>query len=230
LITEYFTVDVHMDIRVPVGDSGLVHRHRRKKGTVFGCVLMTALAGADILLSLVLGGPRADKPEGMTAHDDRFAARSMCSPVIKKPATPSVNVVDIGDMTEVYLAAAPGRYDGIELTAEDLDLVAEIVAIEARGEPFEGQVAVAAVIFNRCLTEGFPDTVREVIFDRRYGVQFTSTAYLGQVKVTDKQYAAVDQALHGDPIVPAGVVYFSVAGENDNEWGRIGNHVFCYGY
>jgi hypothetical protein len=120
------------------------------------------------------------------------------------------------------------RYDGLYIPLSDVPLIADITAIEARGEPFEGQTAVPEVIFNRCLSPDFPDTPREVIFDRRYCIQFTSILSLGKVEAADKQYAAVARALYGPHILPADVIYFSGGGENSREWGTIGGHTFCY--
>ena len=56
---------------------------------------------------------------------------------------------------------------------EDLLWLARIIEAEAGAEPFEGKLAVGAVILNRVDSDEFPDSVREVIFDSRYGIQFT---------------------------------------------------------
>ena len=45
-----------------------------------------------------------------------------------------------------------------------------------------------------------------------------------------EQYAAVDAALYGEPVLPLDVVYFSREPENGNLWGIIGGHSFCYQY
>lgn len=49
---------------------------------------------------------------------------------------------------------------------EDLFLLASIIHGEARGEPYEGQVAVGAVVLNRVASEDFPNTIAEVIYQR----------------------------------------------------------------
>ncbi len=49
------------------------------------------------------------------------------------------------------------------LSSQELDLLARLVRAEAEGEPYEGQVAVAAVVLNRVDDPRFPDTVTEVI-------------------------------------------------------------------
>ena len=58
----------------------------------------------------------------------------------------------------------------------DLHWLARIVHAEARGECYESRLAVANVVLNRVEYHAYPNTVREVIFDRRHGVQFTPTA------------------------------------------------------
>ena len=61
-----------------------------------------------------------------------------------------------------------GKKENVQLPAkyseQDLKLMANAVYGEARGEPYEGQVAVAAVILNRVEHPDFPDTVGGVIF------------------------------------------------------------------
>ena len=46
----------------------------------------------------------------------------------------------------------------------DLQLMARAVNGEARGEPYEGQVAVAAVILNRVKSPSFPNSIASVIY------------------------------------------------------------------
>ncbi len=58
----------------------------------------------------------------------------------------------------------------------DLYWLSRIISAEARGEPFEGQIAVGNVVLNRVRSQQFPNTVKEVIFDRKYGVQFSPVA------------------------------------------------------
>jgi len=57
----------------------------------------------------------------------------------------------------------------------DLYWLAKIIHAESRGEPFLGKLAVGAVILNRVDSSDFPDTIYDVIFDTRHGVQFSPT-------------------------------------------------------
>mgnify|MGYP000523765082 CR=1 FL=1 len=100
---------------------------------------------------------------------------------------------------------------------------------EARGEPFEGQVAVIEVVLNRCLSDYFPDTVEEVVFQKYGDVwQFSPAPYLYTAEPTETQYEAVYAALAAEePILPLDTVYFSTGPYNDSIVAVIGNHYFC---
>jgi N-acetylmuramoyl-L-alanine amidase len=51
--------------------------------------------------------------------------------------------------------------------------LARIISAEARGESFKGKIAVGNVILNRVASPLYPNTIYGVIFDRKYGVQFS---------------------------------------------------------
>lgn len=119
------------------------------------------------------------------------------------------------------------RYSEITMNDEELDELAEIIYHEARGESIEGQQAVAEVVFNRVNADNFPDTVHEVLHQSK---QFSTVRLLKTAEPRQEQYDAINAALYGPTILPADVVFFSRNGENDNVWGSIGGHVFCYQY
>ena len=54
--------------------------------------------------------------------------------------------------------------------------LSRIISAESRGEPLIGQIAVGNVIMNRVASKDFPNTIYSVIFDKKYGVQFSPTA------------------------------------------------------
>ena len=55
---------------------------------------------------------------------------------------------------------------------EDLYWLARIISAESRGESLVGQIAVGNVVLNRVKSGEFPNTIKEVVFDRENGVQF----------------------------------------------------------
>jgi N-acetylmuramoyl-L-alanine amidase len=54
--------------------------------------------------------------------------------------------------------------------------LSKIISAESRGEPILGQIAVGNVIMNRRKSTAFPNTIWGVIFDKRYGIQFSPVA------------------------------------------------------
>lgn len=113
----------------------------------------------------------------------------------------------------------------------DIQIMANAVYGEARGEPYEGQVAVAAVILNRVESSTFPNTVSGVIFEPR---AFTAVSD-GQIWLTPNERArnAVLDAINGwDPTGEA--LYYFNPDTATSGWiwsrpqiKRIGKHVFC---
>lgn len=110
--------------------------------------------------------------------------------------------------------------------------MAHVVHGEARGESYEGQVAVAAVILNRVKSNDFPDSINQVIFQRN---AFTAV-HDGQYDLYPNSYAyhAVKDAFLGwDPSY--GAVYYYNPRIATNQWifsrstiKEIGNHRFAY--
>jgi N-acetylmuramoyl-L-alanine amidase len=91
------------------------------------------------------------------------------------------------------------------VSKQELNLLARAIHGEARGEPYLGQVAVAAVIINRVLSRQFPNTFAQVIYQ---GGQFSAVSD-GQINLTPNQisYRAARDALRGsDPT--NGALYF----------------------
>ncbi|HZG57340.1 spore cortex-lytic enzyme [Paenibacillus sp.] len=116
-------------------------------------------------------------------------------------------------------------------SSNDLKMMANAVYGEARGEPYEGQVAVAAVILNRVDSGSFPNTPSGVIFQPG---AFTAVAD-GQIWLTPNESAmkAVQDALNGWDPSDGCLYYFNpVTATSKWIWSRpqykkIGRHIFC---
>lgn len=114
---------------------------------------------------------------------------------------------------------------------KDLRMMANAVYGESRGEPYEGQVAVAAVIINRVKSSKFPKTPTGVIFQPG---AFTAVAD-GQIYLTpnEKAIKAVKDAMSGwDP--SDGCLYYFNPSTATSKWiwsrpqyKAIGKHIFC---
>ena len=118
-------------------------------------------------------------------------------------------------------------------TASDVQLLARAINGEARGEPYEGQVAVGAVILNRVKHPDFPNTIAGVIYQSG---AFTAVAD-GQINVPIAEDSTVVKAardaLNGwDPT--GGAIYYFNPNTATNKWiwsrpfiKQIGKHRFC---
>ena len=116
-------------------------------------------------------------------------------------------------------------------TSNDLNLLARLVYGEARGEPYSGQVAVAAVVLNRVRSSSFPNSVSGVIYQKG-AFDVVSD---GQINLTPNDTArkAAQDALNGwDPSY--GAVYYFNPSTATNKWiwsrpmtVTIGRHRFC---
>lgn len=106
------------------------------------------------------------------------------------------------EMAMSKLASQSAKRDISEVSFAEGDryLLANLIYCEAGGEPYEGQVAVGAVVINRVLSSVFPDTVTGVIYQKR---QFSPVASgrlalaLANNKATASCYQAADEAMAG---------------------------------
>lgn len=118
-------------------------------------------------------------------------------------------------------------------STSDLQLMARAINGEARGEPYEGQVAVGAVILNRVKSSQFPNTIAGVIYEKG---AFTPVSD-GQINVPIKEDSTVlkaaRDAMNGwDPT--GGAIYYFNPSTATNKWiwsrpliKTIGKHRFC---
>ena len=115
--------------------------------------------------------------------------------------------------------------------SSDLNLLSRLVYGEARGEPYQGQVAVAAVVLNRVEHSSFPNTIAGVIYQKG-AFDVVSD---GQINLTPNDTAkkAAQDALNGwDP--SNGAIYYFNPSTATNKWiwsrpmtVTIGKHRFC---
>ena len=113
----------------------------------------------------------------------------------------------------------------------DVYLLARIISAEARGEPYNGQVAVGAVVLNRVRHPSFPDTISGVIYQTD---AFTAVSD-GQFDqpIAESAYRAAQDALNGSDPSGGALYYFNPATATSAWiWSRpmivtIGNHRFC---
>jgi len=157
----------------------------------------------------------------------RAAARAFDAKVVWNDANRSVEIIDKGG---VCAAADEIYWDGSVLW------LSRIIYAESRGEPLLGKIAVGNVVMNRVESNLFPNTIYSVIFDRKYGIQFTPIA-TGAIynNANAECIRAAKMVLEGTS-VNDGVLYFVNPAIATNSWVQknrrfafvIGNHHFYY--
>lgn len=120
-------------------------------------------------------------------------------------------------------AAETGRI--YEVSEEDYDALLRLVEAEASGEDIKGKLLVANVVLNRVKSGAFPDTIKEVIYQRQNGrAQFSpvATGKIDRVAVSEETVEAVERALCGED-ESAGALYFvapAYADAGNHQWFR----------
>ena len=115
----------------------------------------------------------------------------------------------------------------IILSDAEREMVERVVAAEARGESFEGQAAVAEVIYNRCMNRG--QSVEQVIwadkqFAHPYGGEISQDTKEAVAAVFDYELLSLDGAeyFHADYVLPSWA-------EDMEKVCQIGGHIFYKG-
>jgi len=133
----------------------------------------------------------------------------------------------VGDTT----LAALGLFFGTGgVSEEERELLARVIYGEGRGEPYEGQVAIGAVVLNRVESENFPDSITDVV----YQTGAFDAVRDGQVwlEPDETAFAAADDAIAGwDPT--GGALYYWNPATATSRWiwsipitYSVGRHVF----
>ncbi|NLT97836.1 MAG: cell wall hydrolase [Christensenellaceae bacterium] len=169
-------------------------------------------AEPDALSMLAVGAVPAAKPNDHSARrwtewlSDEFAVKPSGTPA-KTPLTELAK----------QLSAPAHIY-----TEQEKAYIARVVYAEARGEPFEGKVAVAAVVLNRFESGRFGRTVKKVVFARN---QFAVSR-----RYNAECMAAVNAAIDQRDAFPDDMYYFQVSKSkrwrNFKYYTRIGHHSF----
>jgi N-acetylmuramoyl-L-alanine amidase len=131
---------------------------------------------------------------------------------------------------QLRLSQAASNRGSIPISRSDYDLMARLVTAEAGGEPYEGQVAVAAVVLNRVKSPLFPNTIPEVIY-QQYQFEPVQNGAINN-PASDSAFKAVTDAVNGwDPSY--GALFFYNPAKVSQSWMAartttvvIGNHVF----
>jgi N-acetylmuramoyl-L-alanine amidase len=132
-------------------------------------------------------------------------------------------------------SAALSSKPAVQYTTGDHDLMARLITAEAESEPYNAKVAVGAVVLNRIKDSRFPNTIKDVIYEKSNGYyQFTpvENGWIYKPASESAKQAAYD-ALNGKDPSNGALFYFDDSATNKWLWSkplaaRIGRMVFVY--
>lgn len=137
-----------------------------------------------------------------------------------------------GKQTLLYLGlGGSGSSNSTAYSNSDVELLAKVISAEARGESYEGQVAVGAVVLNRVKHPSFPDSISGVVYQK--GAFSCVNDANWYAAVADSSKRAATDALNGwDP--SGGAIYYFNAKKTSDSFMHsrpvvkvIGDHKFC---
>lgn len=136
-----------------------------------------------------------------------------------------------GPKTLLYLGITGTGAGASSYGSSDVNLLARVISAEARGESYEGQVAVGAVVLNRVEHSSFPDSLAGVVYEPGAFSCVTDSNWSKPVAPSAKK-AAIDAINGWDP--SGGAIYYYNPAKTSNKWIKsrpviktIGAHVFC---
>ena len=136
-----------------------------------------------------------------------------------------------GAKTLKFLGLGSSSSASSSYTNSDIQLLAKLIAAEARGESYKGQVAVGAVVLNRVAHASFPDSISGVIYQK--GAFSCVNDSNWSVAPTSQSLKAAQDCINGwDP--SGGAIYYYNPAKTSNAFMHsrpvitvIGRHRFC---
>ena len=131
----------------------------------------------------------------------------------------------------IFSSSGSGSASTSSPNEANIELLARVINGEARGEPYEGQVAVGAVVLNRVDHPSFPNSISGVVYQKGAFTAVDDGQINAQMYASSRR--AARDALNGwDPT--GGAIYYYNPKTATNKWIRtrevictIGRHVFC---
>lgn len=162
-------------------------------------------------------------------YDPELYAKQPEKPIIDFSIKPTLSEPEMEPQEEEQEEPA------VSISNKETDLLARLVEAEAKGESYDGKVAVATVVLNRVESTQFPDSVKEVIYEVVGESYAFSPVQNGEINkpASDEAKRAVEEALHRKDRLNESIYFYNPEIATD-DWIRtrevvktIGNHVFA---
>lgn len=209
--------------------------------------MILGIAAASLITLNVLTGSEEDSPAVVHAWEnestgkessveanswnamEEMEAPAMAAPILEE--TEQGKQIQLDEQMEAIaaesvaamqndLAAEAAREENkIQLSQTDEEVLLRIVEAEATGEDVTGKMLVANVVLNRVNDDEFPDTVEEVVFQRKgkkYQFSPIRDGRYYEVSISDTTKEAVERVLYGED-ESQGALYFMSRWQADSQ-------------
>lgn len=189
--------------------------------------VLTEQAAMTATGSAIVNGVRLEGFGAEVAASGGETANAAVQPVMDVTAVSAVSAESQNVSGGIAAATSTST---IVLSEDQVNLLAMAISGESRGEPYEGQVAVGAVILNRLESPSYPDTLEGVLYQKgAFSIVKNGTIHY---EITDSCRKAAEAALNGeDP--SGGSLFFWNPKTSTSKWiktrtvvSSIGNHNF----
>ena len=207
----------------------------RKLGFLLGMAAMTVLCfGLWELLHAPLT-VRAAEPVETPEPEIVYVEKTVTETVTEYVNVPQLVTVEVPVTVEKQIVVdrpiiaqdSAERWKGITtITPEDIELLARLAWREARGEGLLGMRLVIEVVFNRVLSDKFPNTIYDVLYQPGQFAPSGGALELNDITPTEAQYEAVRLAITETPILEPDVVFFATTPLYGEIFLHVGGHYF----
>lgn len=137
----------------------------------------------------------------------------------------------LDEAVEEVAVSTSERGEEEPIDPESLDLLSRIIEAEAKGESYEGKLAVGQVVLNRVRDKQFPDTIYDVIYQPRQFQPVMNGSFYNEA--TEESILAATEVLMQDKPIMDALYFYNPSIAASQEWfntlefvDEIGNHVF----
>jgi len=206
----------------------------RKLCFLLGLTVMTVVCFA---LWELLNSPmtaRAAEPTETPEPEILFVEKTVTETITEYVNVPQLVTVEVPVVVEkqivierpIIAQESAERWRGIDITPEEIELLARLAWREARGEKLLGMRLVVEVVLNRVLNEHFPDTIYDVLYQPGQFAPDYGVPELDEITPTEDQYEAVRLAITETPILEPDVVFFATTPLYGEIFLHVGGHYF----
>lgn len=206
----------------------------RKLCFLLGLAVMTVVCFA---LWELLNTPmtaRAAEPTETPEPEIVFVEKTVTETITEYVNVPRLVEVEIPVVVEKQIVVdrpiiaqdSAERWKGIIITSEEIEVLARLAWREARGEGLLGMRLVIEVVLNRVLSDKFPNTVFEVLYQPGQFAPSDGVLELGDITPGEDQYEAVMLAITETPILEPDVVFFATTPLYGEIFLHVGGHYF----